>query len=123
MKIKCTEDRQEAAILVEKLKNDSRYTKAKRELSKFCRYLGKTNLRGPLCEDCRILQVQNSDGSVSISKKDVHTYTQVDTGQESTTARVCRHVPDSRWRGDGRALGMYPGVAGPHQNASFVCPG
>lgn len=47
MKIKCTEDRQEDAILVEKLKNDSRYTEAKTELSKFCRDLGKTNLRVP----------------------------------------------------------------------------
>lgn len=54
----------------------------------------------PLCEDCRIVEVRNSAGGVSISKEDVHTYTQVDTGQESTTAGVCCHVPDPRWRGE-----------------------
>lgn len=43
--------------------------------------------------------MRNSAGGVSISKKGVHTYTQVDTGQESTTAGVCHHVPDPRWRG------------------------
>lgn len=63
-----------------------------------------------MCEDCRILQVQNSDGSVSISKKMYCTY----SGGHRTRKHNCKgvHACLIPGGGDGRALGMYPGVAG-----------
>ena len=77
----------------------------------------------PLCEDCGILEVRNSVGGVSILKEDVHTYTQVDTGQESTTAGVCSHVPDPRLGGGGEIAEPWVCTqvgAGPHQNGSSL---
>lgn len=119
MKTKCTEDRQEAAILVEKLKN----TQMPHQLreSQFCRYLGKQT-SSPLCEDCRILQVQTSDGSVSISKKDVHTYTQ---GGHRTRKHNCKGVPPRLIPGGGEMVEPWvctQVLQGPTRMHA-VCPG
>lgn len=104
----------------EKLKNDSRYTKAKTELSKFCRDLGKTKLRVPCVKTAESWKCRTLLG-VLVFRRKVYIltlrWTQDKKAQLQGCAATCLI---SGGGGDSRALGMHPGLAGPHQNGSSL---
>lgn len=91
-----------------------------RQLSKFCRDLGKTKLRVPCVKTAESWKCGTLLG-VLVFRRKVYIltlrWTQDKKAQLQGCAATCLI---SGGGGDSRALGMHPGLAGPHQNGSSL---